>query len=387
MPAGWRVSPVIYVNTIPYRPELIWPVYGRMGGRTLSRTKTRVTIRDVRKEYFPLTVLNDVNLDVEPGEFVTLLGPSGSGKTTLLMGIAGFVDVSGGSISFDGLDVTHSPPEKRNIGMVFQSYALFPHMTLAENVAFPLNVRGVQKADRNVRVREALDRVQLGKLADRYPAQLSGGQRQRVALARALVFEPSLLLMDEPLSALDKSLREEMQFEIRAIQQRLGITTISVTHDQREALTMADRVAVMRQGRIEQYGTAEEVFERPINSFVAAFIGDATLFAIERRDGFGWIGNQRLCEERELPSAEKVHLVIRADEAALCPEKPSGGVALKGTVTSSAYQGSERLFTVALDDTRNTVVRQKAKASHGFTPGADAWLSIDRDRLIIVPEA
>ncbi|MGH0237108.1 ABC transporter ATP-binding protein [Sinorhizobium meliloti] len=334
-----------------------------------------------------MTVLDDVNLDVEPGEFVTLLGPSGSGKTTLLMGIAGFVDVNGGSIYFDGQDVTHSPPEKRNIGMVFQSYALFPHMTIAENVAFPLNVRNVAKAQRDLRVKEALDRVQLGKMADRNPAQLSGGQRQRVALARALVFEPSLLLMDEPLSALDKSLREEMQFEIRAIQQRLGITTISVTHDQREALTMADRVAVMRQGRIEQYGTAEEVFERPINSFVASFIGDATLFAVERRDGFGWIGNQLLCEERLLPPAEKVHLVIRADDAALCPEKPSDCVALKGTIMSSAYQGSERLFSVALDDTRNTVVRQKVKASHGFTPGADTWLSIDRDRLIIVPEA
>lgn len=377
---------MIYINTIPHRPELIWPVYGRLGGTTLIRTKTRVTIRDVRKEYHPLTVLDNVNLDVEPGEFVTLLGPSGSGKTTLLMGIAGFVDVNGGSILFDGEDVTYSPPEKRNIGMVFQSYALFPHMTLAENVAFPLKVRNIAKADRDTRVKEALDRVQLDKLADRYPVQLSGGQRQRVALARALVFEPSLLLMDEPLSALDKSLREEMQFEIRAIQQRLGITTISVTHDQREALTMADRVAVMRQGRIEQYGTAEEVFERPINSFVASFIGDATLFAVERRDGFGWIGNQKLCEERALPSAKKVHLVIRADEAALCQEKPSNGIVLKGTITSSAYQGSERLFSVALDHTRNTVVRQKVKASHGFATGAETWLSIDRDRLIIVPE-
>lgn len=378
---------MMYVNTIPYRPELVWHLWGRRGGTKLSRTRTSVTIREVRKEYFPLTVLDNVNLDVQPGEFVTLLGPSGSGKTTLLMSIAGFVDLNDGSISFDGQDVTHSPPERRNIGMVFQSYALFPHMTLAENVAFPLNVRKIAKADRDKRVKEALDRVQLGKMAARYPAQLSGGQRQRVALARALVFEPSLLLMDEPLSALDKSLREEMQFEIRAIQQRLGITTVSVTHDQREALTMADRVAVMRQGRIEQYGAAEDVFERPVNSFVASFIGDATLFAIERRDGFGWIGSQRLCEERMLPSGDKVHLVIRADDAALCQQKPSDGIALKGTITSSAYQGSERLFSVALDNSRNTVVRQKVKASQGFAPGADTWLSIDRDRLIIVPEA
>ena len=232
-----------------------------------------------------LRVVEALDLDIERGEFLTLLGPSGSGKTTTLMLLAGFETPTAGEILLEGKPLSHVPPYQRNIGMVFQNYALFPHMTIAENIAFPLSVRGVPASDIATRVERALGMVQLGGLGKRRPAQLSGGQQQRVAVARALVFEPKLILMDEPLGALDKQLREQMQLEIRQLHQRLGVTMVYVTHDQAEALTLSDRIAVFHRGRIEQLDTPERMYEYPKNAFVARFIGennrlDGTLEAV-----------------------------------------------------------------------------------------------------------
>ncbi len=229
----------------------------------------------VQKSYDGETlVVKDLNLHVGKGEFLTMLGPSGSGKTTCLMMLAGFETATHGEITLDGKPINNIPPHKRGIGMVFQNYALFPHMTVAENLAFPLEVRKIGKSAREEKVRRALDMVQMEDFGGRRPAQLSGGQQQRIALARALVFEPELVLMDEPLGALDKQLRETMQFEITNLAHRLGITVVYVTHDQTEALTMSDRVAVFDDGRIQQLAPPDTLYEEPQNSFVAQFIGE-----------------------------------------------------------------------------------------------------------------
>ncbi|CAN7216199.1 ABC transporter ATP-binding protein [Aquipseudomonas alcaligenes] len=234
-----------------------------------------VSFRGVQKSYDGESlIVKDLNLDIRKGEFLTLLGPSGSGKTTSLMMLAGFETPTNGEILLAGRSINNVPPHKRDIGMVFQNYALFPHMTVAENLAFPLTVRGMNKTDISERVKRALSMVQLDAFRNRYPAQLSGGQQQRVALARALVFEPQLVLMDEPLGALDKQLREHMQMEIKHIHQRLGVTVVYVTHDQGEALTMSDRVAVFHQGEIQQIAPPRELYEAPSNTFVANFIGE-----------------------------------------------------------------------------------------------------------------
>ncbi len=219
-------------------------------------------------------VVRDLNLDVARGEFLTLLGPSGSGKTTCLMMLAGFESVTHGEIVLDGRPINNAPSYKRDIGVVFQNYALFPHMTAGENVAFPLTVRKIGRAEIEARTRRALDMVQLAGFGHRRPGQLSGGQQQRVAVARALVFEPKLILMDEPLGALDKQMREQMQYEVKHLHERLGVTVVYVTHDQTEALTMSNRIAVMSQGTIQQVATPQGLYDRPENAFVAQFIGE-----------------------------------------------------------------------------------------------------------------
>ena len=234
-----------------------------------------VAFERVQKSYDGETlVVKDLNLAMPKGEFLTMLGPSGSGKTTCLMMLAGFETATHGEIKLAGRPINNIPPHKRGIGMVFQNYALFPHMTVAENLAFPLEVRKMGKSERDDKIRRALDMVQMGAFGGRRPAQLSGGQQQRIALARALVFEPELVLMDEPLGALDKQLRESLQFEITKLAHDLGITVVYVTHDQTEALTMSDRVAVFDDGRIQQLAPPDELYEKPQNSFVAQFIGE-----------------------------------------------------------------------------------------------------------------
>lgn len=238
-----------------------------------------VKFAGVQKTYDGHTlVVRDLNLSIQAGEFLSLLGPSGSGKTTTLMMLAGFESPTMGDIYLTGKPITKTPPHKRNFGMVFQNYALFPHMTIADNVAYPLTVRKIEKADREARVNKALDMVYLGGKGDRFPGQLSGGQQQRVALARALVFNPQLVLMDEPLGALDKQLREHMQIELKELHRKLGLTFVYVTHDQSEALTMSDRVAVFNDGLIQQIDVATDLYETPFNRFVAGFVGDNTVF-------------------------------------------------------------------------------------------------------------
>lgn len=234
-----------------------------------------VRFDEVEKTYDGLnTVVKRLNLDICKGEFLTMLGPSGSGKTTSLMMLAGFESPTSGAIILDGKPIEKLPPHRRGIGVVFQNYALFPNMSVAENVAFPLQMRHVGKADQQAQVVAALDMVQMGQFASRRPAQLSGGQQQRIALARALVFKPSLVLMDEPLGALDKQLREHMQLEIKHLHEQLGISIVYVTHDQSEALTMSDRIAVFNDGVVEQLGSPTDIYESPSNPFVARFIGD-----------------------------------------------------------------------------------------------------------------
>ncbi|MCA0942588.1 ABC transporter ATP-binding protein [Salipiger pacificus] len=242
-------------------------------------------LHGLTKRYGDFHATQNVELEVKEGEFLVLLGPSGCGKTTTLRMIAGFVDPTEGSIRIGGKDVTTLPPWKRNTGLVFQNYALFPHMTVAQNVAFGLEMRGVAKREIAPRVQDALELVQLGHLADRYPRQMSGGQQQRVALARALVFRPDVLLLDEPLSNLDAKLRHEVRIEIRALQQRLGITAVMVTHDQEEALTMADRLVVMSDGQVRQVGSQRDLYERPASRFVAGFVGRSSFLEGEIRDG------------------------------------------------------------------------------------------------------
>jgi len=237
-----------------------------------------VSFTGVQKSYDGVSlVVRDLDLDIRRGEFLTLLGPSGSGKTTTLMMLAGFESPTAGEISLAGVPITRTPPHKRNFGMVFQNYALFPHMTVEQNVGYPLSVRGVSRNELRMKVMAALDMVQMDALASRYPAQLSGGQQQRVALARALVFEPQLVLMDEPLGALDKQLREHMQLELKELHRRLGVTFVYVTHDQTEALAMSDRVAVFNEGAIQQLDRVDRLYETPANRFVAGFVGDSTV--------------------------------------------------------------------------------------------------------------
>jgi putative spermidine/putrescine transport system ATP-binding protein len=231
----------------------------------------------VTRRFGSFAALDDVSLTVAPGEFLTLLGPSGSGKTTLLGSIAGFQTIDAGRILVDGVPIQDTPPHRRGFGMVFQSYALFPHMTVGQNVAFPLRMQGVGRAGAEARVRETLDILKLGSFADRLPSQLSGGQQQRVAIARAIVKRPKIVLMDEPLSALDRRLREAIQLEIRDLHRRIGTTIVFVTHDQGEALALSDRVAVLDAGKIVQIGTPKELYHRPANAFVAGFVGESNI--------------------------------------------------------------------------------------------------------------
>ncbi len=245
-----------------------------MGG-LVADSNPFVVFDHVQKSYDGKSlVVKDLNLEIGKGEFLTMLGPSGSGKTTCLMMLAGFETATHGEILLDGKGINNIPPYKRGIGMVFQNYALFPHMTVAENLSFPLEVRGMDKAEREKKVQNALDMVRMGEFGGRRPAQLSGGQQQRIAVARALVFDAELVLMDEPLGALDKQLREEMQYEIKHIHENLGVTVVYVTHDQSEALTMSDRIAVFQDGRIQQLAPPDVLYEQPDNAFVAQFIGE-----------------------------------------------------------------------------------------------------------------
>lgn len=321
----------------------------------------------IEKRYGATVAVAGVDLEVGEGEFVTLLGPSGCGKTTTLGLIAGFFPPTRGEIYLKGRPVANLPPFRRDIGVVFQDYALFPHMTVGENVAFGLKMRDLKKAEIGQRVREALDLVQLAGLSERRPLELSGGQRQRVALARALVIRPTVLLLDEPLSNLDLKLREEMRVEIAGLQRRLGITTVFVTHDQGEALVMSDRIAVMNAGRIEQVGRPAEIYERPATRFVAEFIGRMNFFV---RD-------------------DQV-LAIRPERAKLATERPKTGFAVRGTVRQVLYLGATLEYHLALDNGERALVEAQndgnadGKAPR-FAAGSVVWFTAPAESCFGMP--
>ncbi|ODP33919.1 ABC transporter ATP-binding protein [Pandoraea sp. ISTKB] len=301
-----------------------------------------VSLRSLRKQYGNAAAVADFSLEIDEGELVAFLGPSGCGKTTTLRMVAGFVEPTAGEIWIGGKEVSRLPPHRRNTGMVFQRYALFPHMTVAENVAFGLEMRRVSSADRATRIREALDMVRLSALADRYPRQLSGGQQQRVAIARALAIRPDVFLLDEPLSNLDAKLRTEVREEIRALQRRLGLTTIFVTHDQEEALAIADRLAVMHDGCVQQIGTADALYERPANPFVANFLGKMNFLAGQMQDGhFVTAKGERLAlAGTTADGAMPTSLGIRPERLRLTDAPAPTDTALPVTVDQTIYLGS-----------------------------------------------
>ena len=307
-----------------------------------------VELKHVSKSYGDSVAVADLSLYIAHGEFVALLGPSGCGKTTTLQMLAGFIDPSGGDILVDGRSMRGVPPHKRNIGVVFQSYALFPHLTVFDNVAFGLKMRNLPTADVAKRVARALDLVQLTSLEQRYPRALSGGQQQRVALARALVIEPSVLLLDEPLSNLDANLREQMRFEIREIQKRIGITTVFVTHDQNEAMAAADRLVVMSKGDIRQVGTGQEIYEAPADLFVAEFIGQANLVrgkvvALRDPDAVLEVAPGIVIHARHhgrVQAGARAALALRPEDMRLAAVPEPGANNLAGTVTRINYLGA-----------------------------------------------
>jgi putative spermidine/putrescine transport system ATP-binding protein len=310
-----------------------------------------ITLRQISKSYGRVRALDGVDLDVRSGEFLTLLGPSGSGKTTLLMVLAGFTRPDHGTLLFGDQEVIRLAPHKRELGMVFQNYALFPHMSVAGNIAFPLRLRRLPRPQISDRVERVLETVKLGGYGDRRVDQLSGGQRQRVALARAIVFEPRILLMDEPLSALDKQLREHMQVELRELHDRLGITTIYVTHDQREALTMSDRIAVVSEGRIIQLGEPRAIYERPATRFVAEFIGESAFLPVRVSEGGCFFADEPI----RLSSAPRGQgprlLMFRPERLHLLAEEPTDGMnVLHGVAAGVIYQGESFILRVALSD-------------------------------------
>jgi putative spermidine/putrescine transport system ATP-binding protein len=307
-----------------------------------------LTLTDVSKFYGPNCVVDKVNLSVEKGEFVTLLGPSGCGKTTTLQMIAGFADVTEGSITLDGKDITHTKPNTRGLGIVFQSYALFPHMTVEENVSFGLEMRKVAKPTRARQVADALALVHLEDFAKRYPRELSGGQRQRVALARALIIEPPVLLLDEPLSNLDAKLREEMQFELRQIQRTVGTTTILVTHDQSEAMSISDRVVVMQSGKITQIDQPYALYENPQSRFISAFVGKANLLQGELvRQGAELSirvnGVSFLCGETPLQAGSQAFLSLRPEKIQLTGLNEG---LINGRIEARFFLGSQWLYRI-----------------------------------------
>ncbi|WP_116085242.1 ABC transporter ATP-binding protein [Tropicimonas sp. IMCC34011] len=337
---------------------------------------TFLRLEDLTKRFGEFTAVENVDLSIERGEFVSLLGPSGCGKTTTLQMIAGLQEPTAGRIVLGGTDITRLPPNKRGLGIVFQSYALFPHMDATGNVAFGLEMKGIGRSERQERARAALKLVKLDHLADRFPKEMSGGQRQRVALARALVIEPPVLLLDEPLSNLDAKLREEMRIELRLLQQEIGVTTILVTHDQEEALSMSDRVVVMEDGRIAQIAAPLELYERPRDLFVSDFVGKTNLLearvlsAGERGSVVGIEGHQIDLPGTDLGKLDKVTLSLRPEK--LVMSDAADGVEAK--VLAAIFLGANWLYRVQTP-IGELFVTQPNSGRPGFSNGDKTWLS------------
>jgi putative spermidine/putrescine transport system ATP-binding protein len=364
----------------------------------LAENGAKLSLRGVSKVYNKLVALHPTDLEIEPGEFFSLIGPSGSGKTTLLGAVAGFMPPSQGRIEVDGRDIVTLPPYRRDIGMVFQNYALFPHMTVAENIAFPLRLRKMPDADVRERVRRMLATVRLPDVGDRMPSQLSGGQQQRIALARAAVYDPRLLLMDEPLGALDKNLREDMQYEIKAFHRAINATVLYVTHDQDEAATMSDRIAIMNRGRIVQHGTPRELYEHPRNTFIAAFLGSANLISVEGApERHSEAVTVRIAGDRELKALDSMAgengsaaLCIRPEairivEAGYQPGPEENRI--EGRVIDAVYTaGTFRYQVESGTDEPISVRLPSIRHSDMLQPGASVTLAWPASATLLIPK-
>lgn len=359
---------------------------------------SELIIEDISRKFGQTIALDRTSISVPSGSFVALLGPSGCGKTTTLRIVAGFDQPNSGDIRVDGRSVLALPPNKRRLGMMFQDYSLFPHMTIGQNVAFGLRMMKTPREEMAKRVRYALDLVRLPHVADRYPSQLSGGQKQRIALARSLVVNPNVLLLDEPLAALDKNLRESMQFELKNIQATLGITTVMVTHDQEEALTLADQVVVMNNGRVMQRGNPNEVYERPANAFVSEFLGTANLFvgtlSIEGEDAILSVRSEgrpdvRLAAPRGSLPSSGFCVGVRPEKIRLSTEEPSSQNKLPCTVIGHVFRGSGNAYELSHDGLSTPLIAYRQSdtisGSRIYSKGENVWASWETESAFTFP--
>ena len=358
----------------------------------IKSTQDMIILTNLRKQYGDFVAVENTTLNVKKGEFLTFLGSSGCGKTTTLRMIAGFEDPTEGSILIGGKHAEHLPPNKREVNTVFQNYALFPHLTIRENIAFGLKLQKVKKAEIKERVENIIKLVKLEEHADKSPDQLSGGQKQRVAIARAIVNNPKVLLLDEPLGALDLKLRKEMQLELKQLQRELEITFIYVTHDQEEALTMSDRIVVMNKGRIEQVGTAHEIYERPQTKFVAQFIGETNLFEdveILEKNGNDYvvaIGSEKVSTDsmKEFKPGEKVHISIRPENMKLSRTPMEGRESIAVTYDSNIYVGNISKFVVFTDQGRRLTASEFSEDAGTFNKGDKVYINWIPERAVMI---
>ena len=348
----------------------------------MNPQETALRFSGVRKTFGQVIALDSFDLELKQGELVTLLGPSGCGKTTALRIAAGFEQPNSGSVFVKDKDVTAQPAHTRNMGMVFQNYSLFPHMSVAENVGFGLRVRGVDAAERDMLVREAVSRVQLSGLEGRYPHQLSGGQQQRVALARALVFQPEVLLLDEPLSALDAKVRVELRDEIRTLQRDAGIGAIFVTHDQDEALNISDRVCVMKDGKIQQIGSPRDIYLRPVNGFVARFIGAMNVIEVQfSQQNKPVVAGIELDSSIAGPVGSVAQILVRPDAVSLCPRGTSGSI--DGTVIGEHFSGATTILRIRLDQAEVTISAMLVSRNVQMNVGDGVGVIIDPNEVLL----
>ena len=365
------------------------PRLAEEGFAQVNGDKGSVELVNVTKKFGDFTAVDTLNLQVQPGEFLSLLGPSGCGKTTTLRMLAGFEEPTAGDLFISGQSVNGAPPYKRDVNTVFQAYALFPHMTVAENVAYGLRQKKTSKSDINTKVSEALDMVKMRSMAGRKPNQLSGGQQQRVAVARALVNRPSLLLLDEPLGALDRKLREEMQIELKLLQSQLGITFIFVTHDQEEALSMSDRIAVMLDGHVEQLADPYTIYEHPTTAFVAGFIGQQNFFEGVASEGGnivtgpGWVARTNRPSEPLANGADAL-VAVRPETITVAEDRPAQDANIRqGKLAGVSHLGDVIQFVVTIDEGKELLSRVPRTKAPRLLPGASVWCSWDDEHTYV----